>query len=153
MVFCGRGGVGGGCGWGLFSDRTNRTPTPGRGGEACGKRIRTAHVTCTSTPARDKQTRHGERTKTNRPPLLAAALRTPHLTPNAKGDQRLPRLGKSSGAEAEKTPGPSPSGSPPQRCQKKAFLTMPELDARAPGSEPSQPRKPQRSNEPVAHAT
>ena len=57
-------------------------------GDACGKRIRTAHVTCTSTPARDKQTRHGERTKTNRPPLLAAALRTPHLTPNAKGDQR-----------------------------------------------------------------
>ena len=38
------------------------------------------------------QQKRGERTKTNPPsPLLAVALRTPHLTPNAKGDQRLPR--------------------------------------------------------------
>ena len=128
MFFCGRGGVGGGCGWGLFSDRTNRLQLQVEGGGVWEKDTHGAyaHVRQLRFLTRKTHKHHGERTKTNRPPLLAAALRPPHLTPNAKGDQRLPRLGKSSGAEAEKTPGPSPSGSPPNAAERHSFLTLPE---------------------------
>jgi hypothetical protein len=115
MVFCGRGGVGGGCGWGLFSDRTNRLQLQVEGGGVWEKDTHGAyaHVRQLRFLTRKTHKHHGERTKTNRPPLLAAALRTPHLTPNAKGDQRLPRGKRQEGDEAEKHPDPD---RPPQRC-------------------------------------
>ena len=90
--------------------------------------LHTAHGAYACHSNAQQKTR-GERTNTNRPPLLAAALRTPHLTPNAKGDQRLPRLGKSKRGERRKKT-KTPGLLPPNTAEGEAFYGCPRCTAR-----------------------